>query len=75
VDGYIVSSGGRTPAADTAALDEIEEIRALVRCGHWENFSRLLETSYASQRDQSDVAPASVVAEPESETDTVEETA
>jgi hypothetical protein len=75
VDGYIVSSGGRTPPADTVVLDEIEEIRALARCGHWENFSRLLEASYASQSDKSDAAPASVVAMPESATETVEETA
>jgi len=75
VDGYIVSSGGRTPPADTAALDDLEEIRALTRCGRWESFSRLLEASYVSQRDKSDVVPVSVVPVPESDTDAVEETA
>jgi hypothetical protein len=75
VDGYIVSSGGRTPPADTAVQDNLEEIRALARCGRWENFSRLLEASYASQSDKIDVAPALVLSVPKSETDTVEETA
>lgn len=75
VDGYIVSSGGRTPPADSAALEDLEEIRALTRCGRWENFSRLLEASYASRCHSGDVAPAAVVSVPERESEAVEETA
>jgi sulfatase maturation enzyme AslB (radical SAM superfamily) len=72
VDGYIVSSGDRTPPAHNSATQErLEEIRALVRCGRWESFSRLLEASYAS-RSENTLVSASVV--PVAETETVEET-
>jgi MoaA/NifB/PqqE/SkfB family radical SAM enzyme len=48
LDGFIVSSGGLGFAAGAAAKQEkLEEVRALVRCSRWENFSRLLEASYA----------------------------
>jgi MoaA/NifB/PqqE/SkfB family radical SAM enzyme len=72
VDGYVVSSGGRTPLAyDSAAQERLEEIRALVRCGRWESFSRLLEASYAFRSENASVS-ASVVSV--AETETVEET-
>ena len=72
VDGDIVSSGGRTPLAhDSAAQERLEEIRALVHCGRWESFSRLLEASYASRSEHPSVS-ASVV--PVAEAETVEET-
>jgi radical SAM family protein len=74
VDGYIVSSGGRTLLADNSAAQEsVEQVRALVRCGHWEGFSRLLEASYASGSENAWV-PAAVVSLDEGETEAVEET-
>jgi MoaA/NifB/PqqE/SkfB family radical SAM enzyme len=75
VDGYIVSSGGRTRLTrNSAAQDRLEEIRALVRCGRWENFSRLLEASYLS-RSETTLAAAPVVPVADGETEAVEETA
>ena len=72
VDGYIVSSGGCTPLShNSAAQERLEEIRALVRCGRWESFSRLLEASYPSRSENTSVS-GSVV--PVAETETVEET-
>jgi hypothetical protein len=72
VDGYIVTSGGRTLLPDhSAAQESHEEIRALARCGRWENFSRLLEASYAS-RSKNTSLPAPVI--PVAESETVEET-
>ena len=48
VDGFIVSSGGRTATGQNATLSEtLADARAMIRCGRWENFSRLLEASYA----------------------------
>jgi MoaA/NifB/PqqE/SkfB family radical SAM enzyme len=51
VDGYIVSSGGLAgglPGVTRDLLQEkFEEILPLIRCRRWENFSRLLEASYA----------------------------
>jgi len=47
VDGFIVSTGGRFSEVQIAALSEtLEDTRAMIRCGRWENFSRLLEASY-----------------------------
>src|SRR5262249_51097406 len=47
VDGFIVSTGGRSSEGQIAALSEtLEDARAMIRCGRWENFSRLLEASY-----------------------------
>jgi hypothetical protein len=65
VDGFIVSSGGRRFAGGhVAAREKLEEIRALVRCGRWENFSRLLEASYAVRGVKSEAAvPVAAVAE------------
>lgn len=66
VDGFIVSSGGRRfVAGDAAVREKLEEVRALVRCSRWENFSRLLEASYAVRREKSEAAtrPVGSVAE------------
>jgi MoaA/NifB/PqqE/SkfB family radical SAM enzyme len=48
VDGFIVSSGGNQnfPSASDAAQEKLPEVRALVRCSRWTNFSLLLECSY-----------------------------
>ena len=49
-----VSSGGR--ATDTHSggewQEKLEEIRALVRCSRWEEFSELLESSYLAPREK-----------------------
>ena len=66
VDGFIVSSGSRRFAAgDAAVREKLEEVRALVRCSRWENFSRLLEASYAIRGEKSEAAalPVASVAE------------
>jgi MoaA/NifB/PqqE/SkfB family radical SAM enzyme len=48
VDGFIVSTGGKASAAHIPTLSEsLDDTRAMIRCGRWENFSRLLEDSYA----------------------------
>jgi len=49
VDGFIVSSGGQA-ATEPTASDKLEEIRSLVRCSRWENFSKMLENSYLKQK-------------------------
>ena len=64
VDGFIVSTGGRRFAAGGAATREkLEEVRTLVRCSRWENFSRLLEASYAARCEKSEATaiPAAAV--------------
>ena len=49
VDGLIVSSGSRFSAADSTSLAEtLADVRAMIRCSRWENFSCLLEASYAT---------------------------
>ena len=49
VDGFIVSSRGRSLADDGASLAEnLADVRSMIRSGRWENFSRLLEGSYAN---------------------------
>jgi sulfatase maturation enzyme AslB (radical SAM superfamily) len=53
VDGYIVSSGGRAESSSLSEVQEkLEEIRALVRCSRWEEFSALLESSYLEPREK-----------------------
>ena len=48
VDGFIVSSGGQNSPANAASLAEkLDEVREMIRCSRWEDFSRLLEASYA----------------------------
>ena len=48
VDGFIVTSRGQALAADNASLAErVEDARAMIRCGRWEKFSRILDASYA----------------------------
>jgi MoaA/NifB/PqqE/SkfB family radical SAM enzyme len=57
VDGFIVSSGGLGFAAGAAAAHEkLEDVRTLVRCSRWENFSRLLEVSYVVRGVKSEAA-------------------
>lgn len=47
VDGFVVSTGGHASAAQIPSLSEtLNDVRAMIRCGRWENFSRLLEASY-----------------------------
>jgi MoaA/NifB/PqqE/SkfB family radical SAM enzyme len=49
VDGFVVTSRGRALAPGNASLSEtLEDVRAMIRCGRWENFSRILEASYAA---------------------------
>ena len=49
VDGFIVTSRGQALAPGNAPLSEtVEDVRAMIRCGRWENFSRVLEASYAA---------------------------
>ena len=51
VDGYIVSSGGQAmdPASRGKFQQQLQEIRALVRCSRWGYFSSLLEASYLTR--------------------------
>jgi MoaA/NifB/PqqE/SkfB family radical SAM enzyme len=76
VDGFMVSSGGAAidRAKGTAINDRLEEIRALIRCSRWENFSELLEASYVSPRETgiAVLAPSSV---PPTDAGAVEESA
>jgi sulfatase maturation enzyme AslB (radical SAM superfamily) len=59
VDGFIVSSGGRAVETSSGAeiQEKLEEIRSLVRCTRWEQFSALLEASYASPREKKTAMP------------------
>jgi len=76
VDGYIVSSGGRRQADSTAAYREkLAELRGFVRCSRWENFSRLLESSYTARAVKEDISSAAPSLPAQVETETVEETA
>lgn len=50
VDGFMASSGGRVAIGQYASLSEtLADTRAMIRCSRWENFSRLLEDSYADR--------------------------
>lgn len=76
VDGYIISSGGKAQTASTKAYQEkVEELRELVRCGRWENFSRLLEASYAGRTVEDDISTVAPSLTPHVDTEAVEETA
>ena len=59
VDGYIVSTGGRAPDVHSGGewQEKLDEIRALVRCSRWEEFSELLELSYLVPREKKVVVP------------------
>ncbi len=49
VDGFMVTSHGHALAASNASLAEtVGDARAMIRCGRWENFSRVLDASYAA---------------------------
>jgi MoaA/NifB/PqqE/SkfB family radical SAM enzyme len=76
VDGYLVSSGGRSSATASSVLREkLDELRGLVRCSRWEGLSKLLETSYAD-RAADGIAPVPASALPaEPDARAVEETA
>jgi len=71
VDGFVVSSG----VAAGADREKLEELRGLVRCSRWENFSRLLESSYASRAAEDDLPAASPSLPRPVDTETVEESA
>ncbi len=59
VDGFIVSSRGQSDGAPVKELQEkLQEIRSLIRCSRWENFSSLLEASYAAPRVRKAIASA-----------------
>jgi len=76
VDGFIVSSGGREKAASAAAYQEkLAELCGLVRCSRWENFSRLLEASYADRSAKQDISTVAPSLPSQVETEAVEETA
>jgi MoaA/NifB/PqqE/SkfB family radical SAM enzyme len=49
VDGFIATSRGQALAPGNASLAErVEDVRAMIRCGRWESFSRILDASYAA---------------------------
>jgi|SRR5579859_7537922 len=49
VDGFIVSSRGQAFAPGNSSLAEtVSDVRAMIRCRRWENFSRALDISYAA---------------------------
>jgi len=49
VDGFMVTSRGHALAPSKASLAEtVGDVRAMIRCGRWENFSRILDASYAA---------------------------
>jgi hypothetical protein len=76
VDGFIVSSGGLGQATSLSAYTEkLEELRGFVRCSRWENFSRLLESSYSNRTGKEDTSTAAATLTPQVETEAVEETA
>ena len=58
VDGYIVSSGGRSETSSLSDVREkMDEILALVRCSRWEKFSTMLESSYLEPREKKIAVP------------------
>jgi sulfatase maturation enzyme AslB (radical SAM superfamily) len=59
VDGCIVSSGGRATDTRFGAewREKLDEIRAVVRCSRWEEFSELLESSYVAPREKKVAVP------------------
>jgi MoaA/NifB/PqqE/SkfB family radical SAM enzyme len=46
VDGFVVTSAGHA-AGDSSLADTLADVRAMIRCVRWENFSKVLEASYA----------------------------
>jgi Radical SAM superfamily len=46
VDGFVVTAAGHA-AGDSSLAETLADVRAMIRCGRWENFSKLLEASYA----------------------------
>ena len=49
VDGFIVTSRGQALAPGNVSLAEtVEDVRAMIRCGRWEKFSKILDSSYAA---------------------------
>ena len=46
VDGFIVTATGQT-AGNSDLAETLDDVRAMIRCRRWENFSRLLESSCA----------------------------
>jgi len=52
VDGFIVTSGGLAAEKDSGLQEIVEQSRAMIRCGSWERFSKLLDASYADEAAQ-----------------------
>jgi hypothetical protein len=51
VDGFIVTSSGQLAAEKDPKLHEaVKESRAMIRCGRWERFSKLLDASYTDAK-------------------------
>jgi len=76
LDGFILSSGGLVQGPVSSAYQEkLEELRALVRCNRWENFSRLLESSYVGRAVNEGISTTAPSLSPQVETETIEETA
>jgi len=49
VDGFIVTSRGQALPRGNASLSKnVEDVRAMIRCSRWENFSRILDASYVA---------------------------
>jgi MoaA/NifB/PqqE/SkfB family radical SAM enzyme len=49
VDGFIVTSRGQALSpSNSPFLETVADVRAMIRCGRWENFSRALDASYAA---------------------------
>ena len=44
VDGFVVTAAGRG-AGDSSLAEKLSDVRAMIRCGRWEGFSKLLEAS------------------------------
>ena len=63
VDGFIVTAAGQA-SGNSSLAEALADVRAMIRCGRWENFSRLLETSFADTAKVT--APKKVVASAES---------
>lgn len=63
VDGFIVTAAGQG-AGNAALAETLADVRAMIRCGRWENFSRLLEASFGDAAKVT--APKKVAASAES---------
>lgn len=62
VDGFIVTAAGQA-AGNSSLVEVLADVQAMIRCGRWENFSRLLEASFADTAEVT--APKKVAASAE----------